>query len=83
LPSELDRMVSAIQCAELNCIRYRGSDRLIQLRLVETGEGEICDSLPPDVQQRSEQVLEAQRRQRAASSSVGSRLSRWWRGGRT
>lgn len=83
LPSELDRMVSAIQCAELNCIRYRGSDRLIQLRLVEAGEAEICDSLPPDGEQRSEQVLEAQRRQRAASSSVGSRLSRWWRGGRT
>lgn len=47
-PTELAQMVSAIRCAELQCIRYRGTDRLIQLRLVEIREGAVCDSLPPD-----------------------------------
>ena len=79
-PTELDQMVSAIRCAELKCIRYSGTDQLLQLRLVELGEGDICDDLPPDLQERSEQVLEAQRRQRGAGPSLWSLLSRWWRG---
>jgi hypothetical protein len=63
-PAELDQMVSAIRCAELQCIRYRGVDRLIQLRLVGDGEGVICDGLPADLQ------AEADRRE--------AERQRWW-----
>ena len=52
-PAELDQMVSAIRCAELECIRYRGTDRRIQLRLVEVGQGAICDGLPQELQQEA------------------------------
>lgn len=45
-PGELDQMVSAIQVAELQCIRYRGGDRAIQLRLVQGGDAGTCDHLP-------------------------------------
>src|SRR5439155_2532467 len=34
-PDELTKMLSTIRCAELMCIRYRGTDRRIQLKLVE------------------------------------------------
>ena len=50
--NEIDQMVRAIQCAEFQCIRYRGSDRRIQMRLVEHGEGEVCDELPSDLQNK-------------------------------
>jgi hypothetical protein len=50
---ELDRMVSAIRHAEFGCIRYRGTDRLIQLRLIEIGERGICDNLPPNATPRT------------------------------
>jgi len=49
-PAELDRMVSAVRCAELQCIRYRGSNRLLQLRLIGAGEAGICDGLTADSQ---------------------------------
>lgn len=51
-PVELTKMLDAIRCAELMCIRYRGSDRRIQLELVETNTGVVCDNLPPDLQKR-------------------------------
>jgi hypothetical protein len=77
-PAEVDQMVRAIQFAELKCIRYRGTDRLLQLRLVETGEGETCDNLPVELRRRSEEVLEEQRRQRAAEG-LWAWLRRLWR----
>ena len=52
-PSELNQMVDAIRAADLQCIRYRGSDRRIQLRLIRNGEGAICDNLLPDLKQSS------------------------------
>ena len=61
---ELAQMISAVRCAELQCIRYRGSDTAIQLRLVEIGDGLVCDHLPPDLQQRAE-LIKAARRQRS------------------
>ena len=50
MADELDQMVSAIRVAELQCIRYRGGDRLIQLRLIASGDKEVCDHLPPDLE---------------------------------
>jgi hypothetical protein len=53
-PTELEQMLGAIRCAEFQCIRYRGADRLIQLRLVEFDGEVICDALPPDLQQEAD-----------------------------
>jgi hypothetical protein len=44
-PAELDQMVSAIRCAELQCIRYRGRDKGVLDRLVAVGESACCDRL--------------------------------------
>ena len=51
-PDELKKMLRTIRCAELMCIRYRGTDRRIQLELVEAEMGVVCDNLPPDMQKR-------------------------------
>lgn len=45
--SEHDRMLSAIACAELQCIHYRGNDSSIISRLSAMDEMEICDTTPP------------------------------------
>jgi hypothetical protein len=47
---EMHKMIGAIRCAELQCIRYRGRDRIIQLHLLREGEGMVCDHLLPDLQ---------------------------------
>lgn len=52
--SELAKMLSAIRCAELMCIRYRGDDRRIQLTLIEADSGRVCDNLPPDLQRQAD-----------------------------
>jgi hypothetical protein len=86
-PAELDQMISAIRYAELQCIRYRGSDRLIQLRLIEVDEGIICDGLPPDLQREADRREAArqkrwQEQQRAREIASGKRQAGhrpWWR----
>lgn len=42
---ETERMVFAIQVADLGCIRYAGDDSATLARLVELGEGRQCDRL--------------------------------------
>jgi hypothetical protein len=46
--TQLEQMYEAIECADLECIRYRGTDRLIQLRLIRDGQQYICDNLNAD-----------------------------------
>ena len=78
---ELDQMVSAIQCAELKCIRYKGTNRATQERLVQLNEGDICDALPHDLQAetiRQERIYV--RKRRFQRSWVG-RLMRFLRPG--
>jgi hypothetical protein len=59
---ELAKMLSTIRLAELMCIRYRGTDRRIQLDLVEADSGTVCDALSPEFQQRvNDQVSESKR----------------------
>lgn len=43
---ETNQMLSAIACAELQCIRYRGSDPGLFDRLAAMGEVAICDNPP-------------------------------------
>jgi hypothetical protein len=52
---EVDRMLTAVHTAEAQCIRYRGADRLVQLRLLEAGDGAACDRLPPDLERLQDQ----------------------------
>jgi hypothetical protein len=44
---ETNRMLSAIACAEVQCIHYRGNDPAIISRLSAMGEMDICDTTPP------------------------------------
>jgi hypothetical protein len=43
-------MIEAFRVADLGCIRYKGRDRVIQIRLIGHGEGAQCDALPGDLQ---------------------------------
>ena len=45
---ELDDMLRVIQCAELQCIHYRGNDPAILQRIADMGESDVCDALEPD-----------------------------------
>lgn len=45
---ELYRAVRAVFSAELECLRYRGSDPNVQLRLIEIGRADSCDSPSPN-----------------------------------
>jgi hypothetical protein len=74
--AEMEQMINAIRCAELKCIRYKGSDRRIQLQLVETGEGIICDGLPPDLQMEADRWAVDQFRNQ--KQQQGSKRP-WWR----
>lgn len=88
--SEIDRMVRAFEVQDLQCIRYKGADRVIQIRLVEAGEGNQCDDLPPDLADRNS-VLESAREARRAAyqaakkpvpPSLPQRIMIWLRGRR-
>ena len=76
---ELDEMVNAIRCAEFDCIRYGGSNRTIQIRLVQVTAGSICDALPEDLQEVSA-GLERQALRRRQMKVNNERVTQsWWR----
>jgi hypothetical protein len=79
-PEEFDRMVEAFQVSDLDCIRYKGSDRVIRLRLDQVGAGNQCDVLPHSQQEpaKSQQTAWPTEpwRQRNAGSPVWSLLLR-------
>ena len=63
-PAEQEQMVSAIRVAETACIRYRGTDPVVQERLAAQGLGAQCDAvLSPELQRRSDAAREAAHRQ--------------------
>jgi len=47
---EMWQMVNALAVQDLGCIRYKGSNRVIQIRLIGRDEGSQCDHLPRDLQ---------------------------------
>jgi hypothetical protein len=53
---EIYRMISAFSVQEVGCIRYKGSNRVIKIRLIATGEGDQCDQLEPDLQALNQEV---------------------------
>lgn len=46
---EMHRMIQAFEVQDVGCIRYKGSNRVIQIRLVAAGEAEQCDHLHRDL----------------------------------
>lgn len=60
-PSELGRMIRTVHAADLRCIRYRGTDRRIQLQLIEEND-DVCDELPNDLRQQVERRRRAKHR---------------------
>jgi len=42
-------MVGAFTVQDVGCIRYKGRDRVVQIRLIRAGEGDQCDHLPRDL----------------------------------
>jgi hypothetical protein len=44
--AEFDNMMEAFAVADVGCIRYKGKQRVIQIRLVRANEGMQCDNLP-------------------------------------
>ncbi len=47
--TDMARMIDALAVQELDCIRYKGKNRVVQIRIVAIGEGEQCDHLPEDL----------------------------------
>ncbi len=48
-PQEFDRMLEAFEVQEVDCIRYKGADRAIQIRLIKASSGDQCDKLASDL----------------------------------
>ena len=55
-PAEVHRMTMALQVQEVGCIRYKGKNRVIQILLVGTGEGNQCDYLHEDLSRLNDEV---------------------------
>lgn len=52
LPQEVDVMIGAMKSSEVRCIRYKGRDKSVQIRIVQSREGAQCDELPDDLRTR-------------------------------
>ena len=86
-PEELDRMLLAFEVADMGCIRYKGMQRSIQMRLVAAREGKQCDDLPPDLLAKVNTTVPASDASftsdlKAIWSAVSRGLyamQRWWR----
>ena len=46
---EMHQMIQAFAVQDVACIRYKGKNRVVQIRLIGTGEGDQCDHLPADL----------------------------------
>ena len=50
------QMIGAFTVQDVGCIRYKGSNRVVQIRLVAAAEGDQCDHLPVDLQLLADEV---------------------------
>ena len=53
---EVYQMISAFTVQDVDCIRYKGTNRVIQIRLIGVNEGDQCDHLPQDLSALNEEV---------------------------
>ena len=49
-------MLEACEVQEMGCIRYKGNNRVIKIKLIAMGEGDQCDYLDQDLRQLNEEV---------------------------
>ena len=54
--SEMYQMVKAFEVQDVGCIRYRGANRVVQIKLIASGEGDQCDALGEDLQRLNREV---------------------------
>jgi hypothetical protein len=73
--AESDRMLQAFQVQDVGCIRYKGTSRVIQIKLVAAGEAEQCDHLDNDLAAPSKEV--AADKWGLQGNTVKRRV--WWR----
>jgi hypothetical protein len=53
---ETRQMLEACEVQEMGCIRYKGNNRVIKIKLIAMGEGDQCDYLDQDLRQLNEEV---------------------------
>jgi hypothetical protein len=53
---EVQKMIEAFEVQDIGCIRYKGTNRVIQIKLIASGEGDQCDRLDHDLQLLNEEV---------------------------
>lgn len=49
-------MMQAFEVQDIGCIRYKGSNRVIKIKLIAMGEGDQCDQLEGDLQALNQEV---------------------------
>jgi len=49
-------MIGAFSVQDIGCIRYKGKNRVVQIRLIGAGEGDQCDHLPSDLESLNDEV---------------------------
>jgi len=49
-------MIRAFTVQDVGCIRYKGKNRVVQIRLIGAGEGDRCDHLPSDLSSLNDEV---------------------------
>lgn len=83
-PAELEQMIAAIEVADLSCIRYKGNQRVIQIRLIEMHAGGECDDLPPELARRTSELkakrTAALKAKDLEGKSAWQRILYWMRG---
>jgi ferredoxin len=53
---EVFQMLQAFAVQDIGCIRYKGLNRVIQIKLIAAGEGDQCDQLDEDLQALNQEV---------------------------
>jgi hypothetical protein len=81
-PEALDRMLEAVRCSELACIRYGGTSLAVQVRLVDQIDGGQCDALLPELVRRNAELAKAERRRLLLArwkTRIAERFASWRR----
>ncbi|WP_348009467.1 hypothetical protein [Roseateles sp.] len=70
--AEMHRMIQAFEVQDVGCIRYKGSNRVVQIKLVACGEAEQCDQLDGDLVALSKEVAADRALQATAIATTAS-----------
>lgn len=55
--NEIHQMIQAFEVQDVGCIRYKGSNRAVMIKLIAGSEGDQCDHLDADLAALHEEVL--------------------------